>query len=236
MKTSRQAFTLIELLVVIAIIAILAAILFPVFQKVRENARRASCTSNLKQLSLAFVQYTQDSDEQLPDSASGGGGTAGWVQPPVTIPPNFVPPATYAIDVTKGSIYPFVKSAGVYVCPSDANSGVTHLSYSMNEYLGYVPTGSPFPLSKADHPSQTVLLVDEQLTLDDGNFRPCVNHPSRIHTGGTTFAYLDGHAKWQRPEKLVETDYWPNDGFGPSAMAADPTASPCAPLPFVPGG
>ena len=63
---SRRGFTLIELLVVIAIIAILAAILFPVFAKAREKARQASCLSNVKQMCLALMQYAQDYDETLP--------------------------------------------------------------------------------------------------------------------------------------------------------------------------
>jgi len=104
-RRSRLGFTLIELLVVIAIIAILAAILFPVFQKVRENARRTSCASNEKQLGLAFTQYTQDADEKFPPtctySAPLGRNVANWGQ----------------------EIYPFVKSTGVFICPDNTEGG-----------------------------------------------------------------------------------------------------------------
>src|SRR5579872_1765147 len=95
----NKGFTLIELLVVIAIIAILAAILFPVFAKVREKARQTSCLSNEKQLGLGFVQYVQDNDETYPlDGAYSGTDLGqGW----------------------GGQIYPYVKSTGVYHCPDD---------------------------------------------------------------------------------------------------------------------
>ena len=78
---ARSGFTLIELLVVIAIIAILASILFPVFSRARENARRASCQSNLKQIALGIVQYNQDYDGRYPAVAAGLGGAAPYTDP-----------------------------------------------------------------------------------------------------------------------------------------------------------
>ena len=96
-RKARPGFTLIELLVVIAIIAILAAILFPVFAKARENARRASCQSNLKQIGIALMQYNQDNDESFPTIPWNGGDcrASGFV------------------------LEPYHKSSALWRCPSD---------------------------------------------------------------------------------------------------------------------
>jgi prepilin-type N-terminal cleavage/methylation domain-containing protein/prepilin-type processing-associated H-X9-DG protein len=114
-----RGFTLIELLVVIAIIAILAAILFPVFAKAREKARQIACLSNTKQLALGFIQYSQDNDEQLPYCFYGV--PQGWA----------------------GHIYPYVKSTGVFKCPDDSTPSYSPagknqavpVSYAMNQDL-----------------------------------------------------------------------------------------------------
>jgi len=100
-REGHSGFTLIELLVVIAIIALLAAILFPVFQTARENARRASCQSNLKQLGLGIVQYTQDNDELLP----------------IAVYPGYYSSGTYTSVTWRTVIYPYVKNSQVYYCP-----------------------------------------------------------------------------------------------------------------------
>jgi len=105
----QYGFTLIELLVVIAIIAILAAILFPVFARARENARKANCLSNMKQLGLAVMQYAQDYDEVLPPTYNGGSTT-------YTLPNGNQ--HTGAV-LWPTLLYPYVKNTGVYVCPSD---------------------------------------------------------------------------------------------------------------------
>ena len=119
----RRAFTLIELLVVIAIIAILAAILFPVFARARENARRASCQSNLKQIGLGVMQYTQDYDEKWTPIYSGGwAGYYRWMD----------------------MVQPYTKSTQVFDCPSDSDS--TH------KYIN-VPTTNGTTLNPGATPS-----------------------------------------------------------------------------------
>ncbi len=196
----RRAFTLIELLVVIAIIALLAAILFPSFARARENARKTSCGSNLRQLGLAFTQYQADYDGRLPHSAQGSDGIeGGWVLGGGGAA--YVFPA--AVD--KGGLYPYVKNHQVYICPSDPASDGTNLSYSMNILC------SKRKMSTAAQVSTTVLLVDESDTLNDGNFSPVlcgsIDRPTLIHLGGANFAFLDGHVKWRREDQLTKADF-----------------------------
>jgi len=128
-KTKKSGFTLIELLVVIAIIAILAAILFPVFAQARERARQSSCLSNMKQLGLAFMQYNQDFDEGFPEYLLGqSGGTAEDNIVPGNMDSPTRPAERYHTDVWRwagyhyigwmDAIYPYSKSLSLFGCPS----------------------------------------------------------------------------------------------------------------------
>ena len=131
-KTSRRGFTLIELLVVIAIIAILASILFPVFAKVRENARKISCASNLKQMGLAFTQYTQDYDELFP-SPGGNGATAPWdttINTGTSTNPVIVNPVLDAYLKNRGT-----SAVSVWCCPDFAGGPAAPVGTSF--YLSY---------------------------------------------------------------------------------------------------
>ena len=130
----RKAFTLIELLVVIAIIAILAAILFPVFATAREKARQTSCASNLKQLGLGLMQYVQDYDESFP-CAYAANDPVGWGE----------------------EMYSYVKSTALFVCPDDTSmSGAPADSYAMNQNI--FQTSS----TALSAPVSTVLLFEVQ--------------------------------------------------------------------------
>jgi prepilin-type N-terminal cleavage/methylation domain-containing protein/prepilin-type processing-associated H-X9-DG protein len=172
MKSKHNGFTLIELLVVIAIIAILAAILFPVFAKAREKARQTTCASNEKQLGLAMLQYVQDYDEHFPgNNCSAGNGGSGCS----TLCGNsYGPGYGWTAD-----IYPYVKSTATYLCPDDPTTNnwpgagqfgnLSYVSYAMNSNIDdtdqspqqwYSGAGASGLEAKLNSPAVTVLLVE----------------------------------------------------------------------------
>ncbi len=150
----RPGFTLIELLVVIAIIAILAAILFPVFAQAREQARAAGCASNMRQLAMGVQMYVQDADETLP------------------MVTNYAAPLNAPDRVWMGSVAPYVKNTGILICPSAVNArpaldwnGRSWLPIGYNSTTGYDPTGVEGPtrvlsIAGMDEPARTVLFAE----------------------------------------------------------------------------
>ena len=225
--SARKGFTLIELLVVIAIIAILAAILFPVFAKAREKARQTSCLSNLKQIALAAQMYEQDYDEIFPLDTN-------WPQPAY----QFLLP-----DV----LNPYVKNYQVWICPSDHytvtqsatvpsfntywSPNFSQISYAYNYALG--KRDGPLRIGKVKKPSECCIFADAE------NYDFC-GQPRRLalaglcgggtwsgtalgsqweiddntrHNGGENLAYCDGHAKWQNFHTILQAtgpNVWTN--------------------------
>jgi prepilin-type N-terminal cleavage/methylation domain-containing protein len=130
---ARTGFTLIELLIVIAIIAILAAILFPVFAQARERARASSCLSNMKQMGLGLMQYTQDHDETMPPAYYYN-----------TCSPNAAPSGGYdasGIIQWSGLVQPYVKSTQIFVCPSDKIGGLAPTNFTGTNSGAGAPAG-----------------------------------------------------------------------------------------------
>jgi prepilin-type N-terminal cleavage/methylation domain-containing protein/prepilin-type processing-associated H-X9-DG protein len=209
----RRGFTLIELLVVIAIIAILAAILFPVFAKAREKARTTSCLNNLKQLNLGFIQYVQDYDEKYPGAAPFNAATLGGYYN--SIYGNWLLPEQSGAGLsttnpwpngeTGGAIYPYVKNAQVYICPSDPGGQARGDSYSLNSNLGWCA------LAAITSPSVTPSLVcEDPNSINDGLFAGNGDHPSFVHNGGANLSFVDGHAKWYIENEAFQFNYATN--------------------------
>ena len=200
-----RGFTLQELLVVIAVIAILAALLFPVFMRSRENARRTACQSNLKQIGLAIIQYTQDYDGINPPRYSGA-----TTELPDKNPLNW-----------RVLMFPYAKSAGVFQCPSNPEGNVSatnlttappgtpdiHVSYACNydsSHLGVFSDSNGDDATRdatIDAPAETIMVAETTSTRPDIDMNDIAlwSHLYAGHLGFTNYLFVDGHVKALRP-------------------------------------
>jgi len=195
--------TLIELLVVIGIIAVLAAILLPVFVQARRKGYQAVCQANLRQIVLAVQMYAEDWDERLPRCSSFAPYTLVWVHP--SYPPLFGPPYASLPDL----LAPYVRSESVWYCPAEKPSDQVYyrpgmISFEENKgtYTWHHQTadGNPagrskivsgMPLDRIPRPSEAALVWDARhwgVPNERGVSPP--------HFGGVNAAYADGHVKW----------------------------------------
>lgn len=214
-----KGFTLIELLVVIAIIAILAAILFPVFARAREKARQSSCLSNVRQIMTGILMYAQDYDETMPMVETrvgsyvlpnGGIDSSGWL--PWQI-----------------AVYPYIKNAQIFNCPSASTGwdggeydisnvnnpgGCNAVTYGYNEECSGVATGSFNYVSEcmtiADK-GNTALWYLESMGDYNGRNDVALNR----HNEGCNIGFADGHGKWMRGSAVPMDDF---DGSDPDTM------------------
>lgn len=220
-----RGFTLVELLVVIAVIALLAALLFPVFAQARAKARQTVCTSNLRQIGLALEQYATDYDDKLmpgmllivPD-ANGNAQYAGWA----------------------GLCNTYARAPGIFRCPASAAPDAAPAvvppalldSYFFNLNLGGVEAPAGLPRAAFAAPAATILVAEnsegfapvyvpfeqpgEAVSPFANSFASSLPSASR-HQGGRCFLLADGHVKWLRAETV---------SMGTTAQAAPPLSLP----------
>lgn len=216
LEKHRQGFTLIELLVVIAIIAILAAILFPVFARAREKARQTSCLSNLKQITLAEMMYAQDYDEAYPDSRDSndtdmpgcGALSAGGYQGALHIQcwssrlyQDGTANTTKVLGGYPARLNPYVKNDRVFFCPSDSLAnrwlpGPYRTSYYQRHAHDVTAAiyNTNITLSTVQRPAQLALFVEEFWHAGVGT--PYAWTCTDQGTKGANAGFYDGHVKW----------------------------------------
>ena len=179
----RKAFTFWELLAVVAVLAIGAAILFPTGSRGRENARRSSCNSNLKQIGLAFMQYTKDYDDKFPPLANVSG-------------------------VRSAQLTPYVGEHEVFQCPSTRDFAADSTDYFYNARLaGRDKTKIANPNAHVDFIILSGDGEDDQnvsynLSQFPASWRTDEKSPAWRHLDGANYLFIDGHAKWFKPQKI----------------------------------
>jgi prepilin-type N-terminal cleavage/methylation domain-containing protein/prepilin-type processing-associated H-X9-DG protein len=226
---TAKGFTLIELLVVIAIISILAAILFPVLARARENARRTACLSNMKQIGLALMQYVQDYDEMTPKGHPPGGLVANFGEPGA--------PGMFLNLLT-----PYTKSSQIYACPSARPNEGTQKPTARSD-TSYFGNGAVMQRNSASIPNTAeIIYVQEfyerrntayQRPMSNGanppqwfawhwwdtSVTPARERYSNIHFEGGNLLFVDGHAKWRRYVSLRSGEFGlaPDEQYQPTA-------------------
>ncbi len=208
-----RGFTLIELLVVIAIIAILAAILFPVFAQARAAARKISCLSNARQLGLGIIMYAQDYDELYPYNDTFDKAHCGFA--PTGVPRGPAPPCSYFSDWGRltwaDSIYSYVKNLQLYTCPNHPKDPA---GFAENNYIAPVSFDNAQSgqttdfkyicnLAKINEPADRILLSEWAVGTYAGDIGPWYtsiyqddfNRLSSAQSGQLNYVFCDGHAK-----------------------------------------